>query len=142
LISQSRGLGDVYKRQDITYRIYDFDRVDAHGNTRELHNDLALEAINYEVVDAQRVYETVPNCSNTIVDCPYFTTNVIELDGTMKISKSTDSFTVYMCVGGQFELTLEGEVYPYTLGDTILIPAFLTDFQLNGLATVLEIYIS
>jgi mannose-6-phosphate isomerase len=135
-------IAEIQQTSDITYRIYDFDRVDAHGNTRELHNDLALEAINYEVVDAQREYETVPNCSNTIVDCPYFTTNVIELDGTMKISKSTDSFTVYMCVGGQFELTLEGDVYPYTVGDTILIPAFLTDFQLNGLATVLEIYIS
>lgn len=135
-------IAEIQQTSDITYRIYDFDRVDIHGNTRELHNDLALEAINYQVVDAQRTYKTLPNCSNTIVDCPYFTTNVIELDGTVKVSKTTNSFTVYMCVGGQFELTLEGEVYQYTLGDTILIPAFLTDFQLNGQATVLEIYIS
>ncbi len=135
-------IAEIQQTSDITYRIYDFDRVDAHGNTRELHNDLALEAINYEVVDAQKVYETLPNCSNTLVDCPYFTTNVISLDGTIEVSKSTSSFTVYMCVGGDFTLKIEGEVYRYTIGDTILIPAFLTDFQLDGQATLLEIYIS
>jgi mannose-6-phosphate isomerase len=47
-----------------------------------------------------------------------------------------------MCVDGDFELILNKEKYNYKKGDTVLIPAFLTDFQLNGNASVLEIYIS
>jgi mannose-6-phosphate isomerase class I len=37
-------VAEIQQTSDITYRLY-FDRVDAQGNTRELHVDLALEAI-------------------------------------------------------------------------------------------------
>jgi mannose-6-phosphate isomerase len=47
-------IAEIQQTSDITYRLYDFDRVDANGTTRELHVDLALDAINYNVVDAQK----------------------------------------------------------------------------------------
>jgi mannose-6-phosphate isomerase len=46
-------VAEIQQTSDITYRLYDFDRVDAQGNTRELHVDLALEAINYKRVDTE-----------------------------------------------------------------------------------------
>ena len=135
-------IAEIQQTSDITYRLYDFDRVDANGNSRELHIDLALEAINYETVEAQKEYSKTENVSNTIVDCRYFTTNIIPLNGEVKVNKNQNSFTVYMCVDGSFDLTLNTETFKYQKGDTILIPASLTDFQLNGSASILEIYIS
>ncbi|MGL2964038.1 type I phosphomannose isomerase catalytic subunit [Flavobacterium sp. RSB2_4_14] len=135
-------IAEIQQTSDITYRVYDFDRVDANGKTRELHNDLALEAINYETVGAQKKYSKVENISNEMVHCEYFTTNFIPLNGVISVTKNQKSFTVYMCVDGDFELSYNNEAFNYSKGDTILIPAFLADFQLSGKASILEIYIS
>lgn len=135
-------IAEIQQTSDITYRIYDFDRVDANGNKRELHVDLSLEAINYETIEAQKYYSKTENVSNEIVNCQYFTTNLIPLDGTIRIYKHGTSFTVYMCVDGDFQLIIDNETYTYKKGDTVLIPASLTDFQLSGNASILEIYIS
>lgn len=135
-------IAEIQQTSDITYRLYDFDRVDANGNTRELHVDLALEAINYDKVEAQKEYLKIENTSNEVVDCSYFTTNFIPLNGNLNVNKNQNSFTVYMCVDGDFELILNEEKCNYKKGDTVLIPASLTDFQLSGKASLLEIYIS
>jgi mannose-6-phosphate isomerase len=135
-------IAEIQQTSDITYRLYDFDRVDAQGKTRELHVDLALEAINYNKVDTYKKYDKQLNQSNSVVDCPYFTTNFIPLDGAIEVKKSGESFTVYMCVEGDFELTFDAEKNYYKKGDTVLIPAALNAFSISGKASVLEIYIS
>ena len=135
-------IAEIQQTSDITYRVYDFDRVDANGNTRELHIDLALEALNYEKIQAQRFYSKTENIANEIVNCNYFTTNFIPLDGNIELHKNQTSFTVYMCVEGDFKLTFDNESFSYKKGDTVLIPAAITDFQLSGKASILEIYIS
>ena len=135
-------VAEIQQTSDITYRIYDFDRVDAQGNGRELHIDLALDAINYDKVDTYKNYSKEPNTSNTVVDCPYFTTNLIPLDGEVKVNKNGETFTVYMCVEGAFELAINGDVYSCKKGDTVLVPAAIQSFVLNGKASFLEIYIS
>jgi mannose-6-phosphate isomerase len=135
-------VAEIQQTSDITYRLYDFDRVDANGNTRELHVDLALEAINYNKVESKKSYTTNSNQSNSVVDCPYFTTNYIPLDGAISVSKSRESFTVYMCVEGSFEIEYNNSKTQYIKGDTVLIPAAMNAFILNGKASILEIYIS
>jgi mannose-6-phosphate isomerase len=135
-------IAEIQQTSDITYRVYDFDRVDANGKTRELHIDLALEALNYEKIQSQRFYSKTENIANEIVNCNYFTTNFIPLDGNIEIHKNQTSFTVYMCVEGDFKLTFDNESYSYKKGDTVLIPAAISDFQLSGKASILEIYIS
>jgi mannose-6-phosphate isomerase len=135
-------VAEIQQTSDITYRIYDFDRVDANGNKRELHVDLSLEAINYETIEAQKHYSRTENVSNPIVHCRYFTTNFIPLDGTITVYKHGTSFTVYMCVDGDFKLVIDDQTYAYKKGDTVLIPASLTNFELSGRASILEIYIS
>ena len=135
-------VAEIQQTSDITYRLYDFDRVDAAGNQRELHIDLALDAINYNKVDTHKKYNTELNQSNTVVDCPYFTTNFIPLEGKISIHKTGNSFTVFMCVEGSFEMEFGDTKFQYTKGETILIPAALKTFIINGKASVLEIYIS
>ena len=135
-------IAEIQQTSDITYRIYDFDRVDAKGNKRELHIDLSLDAINYDTVNAEKKYSKTENVSNTVVDCQYFTTNFLPLDGEVEVYKHGTSFTVYMCVEGEFGLNLKEDTYNYKKGDTVLLPASLTDFRLSGKANILEIYIS
>ena len=135
-------VAEIQQTSDITYRLYDFDRVDSEGNKRELHVELALDAINYNKVETQKDYNKDLNVSNEMVDCPYFTTNYLNLSGELSVSKSSTSFTVYMCTEGSFQLEFEQVHYQYSKGDTILIPATMTDYSLSGNASVLEIYIS
>ena len=135
-------VAEIQQTSDITYRLYDFDRVDSEGNKRELHVELALEAINYNKVETQKKYNKQENVSNKMVNCPYFTTNYLNIAGEINVSKSATSFTVYMCTEGEFQLEYNQEQYHYSKGDTVLIPAAMTDFNLLGKATLLEIYIS
>ncbi len=134
-------IAEIQQTSDITYRLYDFDRVDANGNTRELHVDLALEAINYKRIEAQKHYQKQENVSNEMVDCNYFTTNFIPLTGTMNFVKDGSTFHVYMCTAGSFTLKQDGIQYTYSAGDTILIPAAISSYQFDGNASILEIYI-
>lgn len=135
-------IAEIQQTSDITYRIYDFDRVDASGNKRELHLDLSLDAINYNASTAFQLHNNHTNESNVLVDCPYFTTNLIPLEGDYIPRLPKGTFTVYMCVSGQFDLATEDNYYSYKKGDTVLIPAEVSDFRISGKADLLEIYIS
>lgn len=135
-------IAEIQQTSDITYRLYDFDRKDAQGNTRELHVDLALDAINYNKVDTYQEYTKEADKSNTVVDCPYFTTNFIPLETEKVVASSGASFVVYMCAEGAFEIDNDGVVSQYKKGDTVLIPAAMKNYILKGKASILEVYIS
>ncbi len=134
-------IAEIQQTSDITYRLYDFDRTDAQGNKRELHVDLALDAINYQKIQAERNYPQIVNQANEIVDCPYFTTRLIPLSGSLEVQHILDSFVVYMCAEGSFDLILNHQTYSYQTGDTLLIPAALHQYKMSGQATLLEIFI-
>ena len=113
-------IAEIQQTSDITYRLYDFDRKDAQGKTRELHVDMALEAINYKKVNAQVNYTTLVNQSNEVVECPYFTTRVLPLDGEVKRYNNGDSFVVYMCTEGDFSVLYNHQQeHSFTKGDTV-----------------------
>ena len=134
-------LAEIQQTSDVTYRIYDWDRVDASGNKRELHTDLALEAINYKPTDSKISYQEEPNHLVNLVTCPYFSTQMIALHEHYTWKRTKDAFTVFMCTNGQFDLILNGEIIRYKMGDTILIPASIAGFVMKGKATLLEISI-
>lgn len=134
-------IAEIQQTSDITYRIYDFDRIDANGNKRELQLDNAMDAINFDVIKSKIDYQQNINQSNQVVHCNYFKTNFIPLNTILSIHNDKDSFLVYMCVDGNFEIGLNNQKYAYKKGDTVLIPANLKDFQLIGNASLLEIYI-
>ena len=134
-------LAEIQQTSDITYRVYDWDRVDENGKSRELHIDLALEAINYKKQNPEVKYNEFLNQENLLVDSSFFTTNLIPLNGSFAVSKTNDSFYVYICTEGNFEVQFNGIATSFKTGDTILIPAAMQDFVLKGKATLLEIFI-
>lgn len=135
-------LAEIQQTSDITYRVYDWDRVDDKGNERELHVDLALEAINYKSKNPKVNYSKEDNEANNLVDCPFFTTNYIPLTSSYTLNKTADYFLVYICTEGSFSIQIQDKWYDYKKGDTILIPAAITNLHITGTATLLEVYIN
>ena len=136
-------LAEIQQTSDITYRVYDWDRVDADGNERELHNDIALEAFDFDMPDNFRVqYAPKSNVFTELVSCPYFTTNVLEVTETISKQNTQDSFVIYMCVEGKANLEVDGIVTEFSMGETVLIPACIETFSISSNhAKLLEVYI-
>ena len=95
-------IAEIQQTSDITYRIYDFNRKDANGKTRELHTDLAREAINYEVLDDYRTkYEPLKDEPVELVACTYFTTSLYDMTEEISCDYSElDSFVIFICMEG------------------------------------------
>ena len=140
-IGKGNVIAEIQQTSDITYRIYDWDRTDAKGKLRELHLDLALDAINYNPTDTRKRYTKQVNTQNKIAQSPYFSVNYIPLNGEISLSKDTDAFRVYMCTEGEFCVLYANKKYDFKKGDTILLPAILNQYSLEGKAELLEIYI-
>lgn len=137
-------LAEIQQTSDITYRIYDYDRVDGKtGKKRELHNELALEAIDFGLSDKYDTeYPRLENVQNPMVQSPYFTTNFLPVKGELKIDHSgLDSFVIYMCVSGKADLECHGTTYTLNLGETLLVPAVCDEVLLKGEAELLEVFI-
>jgi len=136
-------LAEIQQTSDITYRVYDWDRKDDQGNERELHNDLAIDAINFDMKDDFRVsYYQQKNQLNKMVSCPYFTTNYLHLrEGIQKLN-THDSFIIYICVEGEAKISFEDVSETIKKGETILIPAVLKHFEIDSNnAKLLEVYV-
>ena len=119
-------IAEIQQTSDLTYRIYDFDRRDANGKSRELHVEQAKEAINYEVLDDYRTkYEAEKNEPVELVACPYFTTTVYDMDESISCDYSElDSFVIFICVEGKCQIKdNEGNEIELGEGEPVLLPA-------------------
>jgi mannose-6-phosphate isomerase len=139
-------LAEIQQTSDLTYRIYDWDRKDEKGISRELHPELALDAIDFSVTKQVRTnYPTEINKSIKLAECQYFTVNVIDFDKSVeKDYNLIDSFVIYMCTKGTLEIQYSENVkLGLSKGETILIPAMLKNIVINPLvhSTLLEVYI-
>jgi mannose-6-phosphate isomerase len=137
-------LAEIQQTSDVTYRIYDYNRVDVNtGKERELHTDLALEAIDYKLYDSYKTsYKLEENTSNELVYSPYFNTNIINLKGELtKDYTDLDSFVIYMCVEGLITLELNEEISTLNCGETILLPTAMNNVKIKSKnAKILEVY--
>lgn len=139
-------IAEIQQTSNITYRIYDYNRKDANGNGRELHTELAKDAIDYTVLpDYRTAYANEKDKAVELVSCKYFTTNLLNLDKEIaRDFASLDSFVVYICMEGS--LTLEdnnGYKLNVYQGQTVLIPASTTSVTLTPAtgAKLMETYI-
>ena len=137
-------LAEIQQTSDITYRIYDWDRVDKEGNSRELHTELALDAIDFEKKDDYKLeYDHIDNQSSEIASCEYFTTNYLPVKGKLKKNLSNlDSFVIYMCVSGKAQITIGSNSEEINAGESVLIPANTNEVEISAENTeLLEVYI-
>jgi mannose-6-phosphate isomerase len=139
-------LTEIQQTSDATYRIYDWDRVDADGKGRDLHIDLALAAIDFNIYPEYKThYRKILNETVKLVDCPYFTTNLLDLAQPLqKNYEELDSFVIYICLEGGMILGYDGDKkIAVTKGEVILIPAILNLVKIypDKKVKLLEVYI-
>ena len=138
-------IAEIQQTSDITYRIYDFDRVDDKGNKRELHTEEALAAIDYQFYPEYKTnYQPQKNETVKLVECPYFTTNVLDFTtNTSKDYSNLDSFIIHVCVEGEYVIEANGEQYPVKMGECMLLPRTIdiVELKTNTGFKILESYI-
>lgn len=136
---------EVQQTSDITYRIYDWDRVDAEGKSRELHTALAVDAIDFEA-DAEllhRKYDLQRGGEAKVIESNYFTMVLHDVAGAKTFDHSAlDSFVVYIALNGSVRIIADGNVESLEEGEVILIPAETTEILVEGDAKLMEVYIA
>lgn len=136
---------EVQQTSDVTYRIYDWDRVDASGKGRELHTALAVDAIDFEA-DAEllhRKYELTKGGAATVIESSYFTMTLHDVDGEKLLDRaSLDSFIIYIALNGSAQVIADGVEESLEEGEVMLIPAEVSEIEINGNAKLMEVYIS
>ena len=129
-------IAEIQQNSDLTYRVYDYDRRDSEGKTRELHVEKSLavvrpftedevNAIRFEAKDESDDGETLAHCR-------YFRVKKLDIDGERSLFAADDSFASVLCLSGEGEIVYEGEKYPIKAGDSYFIPASMKDYKIVG----------
>ena len=141
-------LAEVQQSSDVTYRIYDYNRPGMDGKPRELHTNLAAQALDYHVERNYRTeYLETDNRAVQIIDSPYFDVRVIEIQAPFHRNLlKYDSFVISMCIEGTCKLVMRtnGTEITLTEGHTALIPAAIADYDvipLHGKTKLLDAFI-
>jgi mannose-6-phosphate isomerase len=115
---------EIQQTSDVTYRIYDWDRVDDEGNGRELHIEQAIEATKTPKDAGKKSYNLEHKNNANLVDCDFFKTNIQNVSGIqIKDYTTTDSFVILMCVEGEAQIRMENHTEYVSKGETVLLPA-------------------
>ena len=139
-------LVEIQQTSDITYRIFDWNRKSTGKEKRELHTDLALEAIDFSLAGENKI-KVVPvlNKTENLVDCEFFNTNILSFNKPInKEYYFNDSFVVYICIEGEFLIIWDDNSEKVTKGETVLLPAMIKEVTLKPVneARILEVYIN
>jgi mannose-6-phosphate isomerase len=138
-------LVEIQQTSDITYRIFDWNRKNTGKENRELHTDLALDAIDFNQTGINKIrIEPGLNQTENLVDCEFFNTNLLLFNKPItKEYYSIDSFVVYICTEGEFLICWDDNSERVIKGETVLLPAMLKEVTLKPVTTarLLEVYI-
>ncbi|MEQ9424386.1 MAG: mannose-6-phosphate isomerase [Cyclobacteriaceae bacterium] len=126
-------LAEIQQTSDVTYRIYDFERVDSQGKKRELHIEDAIEAIDYSHQDSYKTeYDRLKNEVVNLVKCQHFTTNKLHFNkAVVRDYTNIDSFVIYICMEGAGQISADGITYSIGAGRCMLIPAAYKNMHLK-----------
>lgn len=127
-------IAEIQETSDITYRIYDYQRKDKNGNYRELHTDLAIDAINFDddSGEGKVAYSKEQNVPVEVLSCPFFTTSVYNMTEPILCDYSElDSFVIYICVEGSCDVVDDAEhTVSLCSGESVLFPAITKNVRI------------
>jgi mannose-6-phosphate isomerase len=141
-------LCEVQQNSDLTYRLYDFHRVDAKGNPRELHIEKAMAVIDFEHRKGGKVSPVALPLANSakkslLVACPYFATERWDLAAQHRAKSDPAHFELLVALSGRGTIQWTGGSSPYRQGECWFIPANLGQFSLlpENSTSVLRAYV-
>src|SRR5664279_2283547 len=126
-------LVEIQQTSDITYRIFDWNRKGSGKEKRELHTELALDAIDFNQAGENKI-RTRPELNNSLnlVNCEFFNTNLLYFNKPIdKEYYFIDSFVVYICIDGEFQICWDGNTENVVKGETVLLPAMIKEVTLK-----------
>lgn len=140
-------IAEIQESSNVTYRVYDYDRIDKNGNKRELHLDKAVQVMNMDVTpdvkQKPRMVKYYPGCSNELICiCKYFEVERIQVTKAFSFSVMDESFQVIMCLDGEGQIeTMDENLKPvrFSKGRTLFIPAGIGRCLIIGETTILKI---
>ena len=135
-------IAEIQETSDITYRISDWNRVDADGKPRQLHTAEALDAIAFgDRRQLKLSTDTAPDSARQIVSTPFFTTSILRCASRIHRDYAlTDSFVIYVCTEGKLEISTEIGTATVAQFESILLPAEADEATITGSGTLLEIH--
>ena len=140
-------IAEIQESSNVTYRVYDYNRLDKNGKKRELHFDKAVQVMNMgitpEVRQHHRMVQYYPGCSRELLcRCRYFETERIQVTKGFSFSVLDSSFQVLMCLDGDGEVeTMDIDQKPvrFMKGETLFLPAGIGRCLVIGEAQLLKI---
>lgn len=140
-------LAEVQQNSNATYRLYDYDRKNPDGTSRPLHIEKALDAIDYGrvrqdgFVDGLKVCPEPGLCVEYLIADPHFF--IQRLTVTSEAARIADgrSFHALIILSGQGQLSWKGGTLPFRTGESILIPAELGSYRIQGHAAILKSFV-
>ncbi len=141
-------IAEIQESSNVTYRLYDYDRVDRRGKKRPLHVDRALKVARLESSAAPRQPMRVlkyrnGSASELLTRCRYFQVERLLLNTEGRVladfRTGSNSFQVLLCVDGCGVLYGDGVMIPFFKGDCIFVPADSMELKLHGKAQLLNV---
>ncbi len=133
-------LAEIQESSNLTYRVYDYNRVGADGKKRELHFDKAVKVMNMnpagEIRQKGRLIRYYPGCSREVIcRCQYFEAERIQCSGSLSFTVMDESYQVLLCVNGHGKL----EDGIFEKGQCILLPAGLGRMEITGQCELIKV---
>lgn len=139
-------IAEIQENSNLTYRLYDYDRLDKYGNKRTLHIDKAMEVASFNKAIPPRQPLRVLNykpgmASEFLCRCKYFEVHRMIINSIEGIDYRTDDlgFRVLLCIEGEGVITYDNEQMQYYKGDCIFIPADSSNLKILGKAQFLDV---
>lgn len=140
-------IAEIQQCSDTTYRVYDYNRVDSKGMKRPLHLDKALDVINFNFTDREAKVSGVKlkineNCTKTVfLANRFFACERYDAKGSIIESTDGSIFHIFICLEGQGKIISKSMQVDFKAGESILIPASMGEYRLEGVFTSLKTYI-
>ena len=142
-------VAEIQENSNLTYRMYDYDRVGKDGKKRPLHLNKALDVVNLRAAkeprQPMRVLRYRPGyATEFLCRCKYFQVERVLLNterckGLASVRAESNSFQVLLCVGGCGVMLFGKEALPFFKGDCIFLPADSIQTQIHGRAQLLKV---
>lgn len=133
-------LCEVQQTSDVTYRVYDWDRVDKNGKPRELHKEKALDVINLSNQNEIYNYNDI-NSNTNIYKSDIFNIDMIKVEGEVNAKSNEDSFYAYIVLEGSGTISTKNFIREIEKGSTFLIPATLGEYKVSGDLKLMKVWI-
>jgi mannose-6-phosphate isomerase len=138
-------LAEIQQNSDLTYRLHDWNRVDDHGNPRQLHLDVAFDAIHFGTTPPSPAQPLEYHCDDArcsvLAACPHFAAEAIDLNGQSHRLTNGRSFHLLLVKDGTVQVAAGEHTATLSRGQSALIPGSLWLFELSGTGAVLDYYV-